>query len=59
LIGHSVGDMTKKRETPTPDEAVGEMLSWVAGKKVKDRPGSPTKNAIGELLSWITGKKRR
>jgi hypothetical protein len=49
----------KRRGAPSADHAVGELLSWVAGRK-HARPGrSHTDTALGELLSWVAGRKRR
>ena len=48
-----------RRAAPSADQAVGELLSWVVGRK-HARPGrSRTDTAVGELLSWIVGRRRR
>lgn len=38
------------------NSAVGELLSWVAGKDSVKRGKSPIDGALGEILSWVTGK---
>jgi hypothetical protein len=38
------------------NSAVGDLLSWVAGKDSVTRGTSPADGAMGELLSWVTGK---
>jgi hypothetical protein len=49
----------KRRAAPAADQAVGELLSWVVGRR-RVRPGrSRTDTALGELLAWIVGRRRR
>lgn len=38
------------------NSAVGDLLSWVAGKDLVKHGTSPADGAMGELLSWVTGK---
>lgn len=46
---------TRGRESAV-NSAVGDLLSWVAGKDSVKRGTSPADGAMGELLSWVTGK---
>jgi hypothetical protein len=49
----------KRRTASSADQVVGELLSWVVGRR-HARPGrSRTDTALGELLSWVTGRRRR
>lgn len=41
------------------DEALGSVLSWVAGKDSVKRGRGPTDGALGELLSWVIGPSKR
>jgi hypothetical protein len=51
--------LRKRHQAPSADQAAGELLPWVVGRK-HARPGrSRTGTALGELLSWITGRRRR
>jgi hypothetical protein len=49
------------RESAT-NAAIGEGLSWIAGKDSTKRGTSPTDGAVGSIISWFTGrgdKKKR
>jgi hypothetical protein len=49
------GDRRERKESAT-NAAIGEGLSWIAGKDSTKRGTSPTDGAVGSIISWLTGR---
>jgi hypothetical protein len=57
-----MGEKDRKKRDQEPgaiDSAVGEAVSWIAGKDSTKRGKGPTDGAVGSIFSWVTGKGRR